>query len=63
MEQDNRFISSTKNLSDSEVENKLRPTTFDEYVGQEKIKNNLNRDHCDTFFCRKLSFNQCFRSR
>ena len=40
-QQDNRFISSTKNLSDSEVENKLRPITFDEYVGQEKIKGNL----------------------
>lgn len=41
MEQENRFISSTKNLSDSEVENKLRPITMDEYVGQEKIKSNL----------------------
>lgn len=41
MEQENRFISSTKNLSDSEVENKLRPVTMDEYVGQEKIKSNL----------------------
>ncbi|MBQ8522193.1 MAG: Holliday junction branch migration DNA helicase RuvB [Clostridia bacterium] len=40
-QQDNRFISSTKNLSDSEVENKLRPISFDEYVGQEKIKGNL----------------------
>ncbi len=40
-QQDNRFISSTKNLSDCEVENKLRPVSFDEYVGQEKIKGNL----------------------
>ena len=37
----NRLISSTKNMSDVEVENKLRPMTFDEYVGQEKIKSNL----------------------
>lgn len=28
-------------MSDVEVENKLRPMTFDEYVGQEKIKSNL----------------------
>ena len=39
--EDERFITSTKNLSDSEVENKLRPVTMDEYVGQEKIKSNL----------------------
>ncbi len=41
MEEKDRFISSTKNMSDVEVENKLRPMTFDEYVGQEKIKSNL----------------------
>lgn len=41
MEEKDRFISSTKNMSDVEVENKLRPITFDEYVGQEKIKSNL----------------------
>ena len=41
MEERDRFISSTKNMSDVEVENKLRPMSFDEYVGQEKIKNNL----------------------
>ncbi|MBR2969478.1 MAG: Holliday junction branch migration DNA helicase RuvB [Clostridia bacterium] len=28
-------------MSDVEVENKLRPMSFDEYVGQEKIKSNL----------------------
>lgn len=39
--EDERFITSTKNLSDTEVENKLRPVSFDEYVGQEKTKNNL----------------------
>lgn len=41
MEERERFISSTKNMSDVEVENKLRPMSFDEYVGQEKIKSNL----------------------
>ena len=41
MEEESRFISSTKTLTDSEVENKLRPISFDEYVGQEKIKANL----------------------
>ena len=41
MEERERFISSTKNMSDVEVENKLRHMSFDEYVGQEKIKSNL----------------------
>ena len=41
MEERDRFISSTKNMSDVEVENKLRPVSFEEYVGQEKIKSNL----------------------
>ena len=36
-----RFITSTKNESELEVENKLRPTTLEDYVGQDKIKNNL----------------------
>ncbi|MGN1208581.1 MAG: Holliday junction branch migration DNA helicase RuvB [Christensenellales bacterium] len=36
-----RFITSTKNESELEVENKLRPTKLEDYVGQEKIKNNL----------------------
>lgn len=40
--EEERFITSTKNLSESEVENTLRPTTMSEYVGQEKIKKNLN---------------------
>ena len=38
---DNRFITSTKKLSDIDVENSLRPTTLEEYVGQEKLKSNL----------------------
>ena len=40
MEED-RFITSTKNLTDSDIENSLRPTSFDEYVGQQKIKESL----------------------
>ena len=40
--EEERFITSTKNLSESEVENTLRPTSMSEYVGQEKIKKNLN---------------------
>ena len=37
-----RFITSTKNLTDAEIENSLRPTSFDEYVGQSKIKDSLS---------------------
>ncbi len=41
MATDNRFITSTKNASELEIENSLRPRTMDDYVGQEKIKNTL----------------------
>ncbi len=41
MAEDNRFITSTKNASDLEIENSLRPRSMSEYVGQEKIKNTL----------------------
>ena len=41
MAEDNRFITSTKNASDLEIENSLRPRSLNEYVGQEKIKNTL----------------------
>lgn len=41
MENEDRIITSTKNLTDCEVENKLRPVCFDEYVGQSKIVENL----------------------
>ena len=37
---DERFITSTKLDFDNE-ETTLRPKTFDEYVGQEKMKHNL----------------------
>ena len=38
---EDRFITSTKNLTDAEIENSLRPTSFDEYVGQTKVKESL----------------------
>lgn len=40
--ENNRFISTSKTLTDVEIETSLRPTSMQEYVGQEKIKNNLN---------------------
>lgn len=39
---DNRFITSTKNSSDLEIENSLRPRSMQDYIGQEKIKQTLN---------------------
>ena len=39
--EENRFITSTKSVADAEIENTLRPTKLDEYVGQSKIKENL----------------------
>lgn len=39
---DDRFVTSTKNLTDAEIENSLRPTSFDDYVGQEKVKEALS---------------------
>ncbi len=41
-ELDNRFITSTKNLTDAEIENSLRPTTMDQYIGQSKVKEALS---------------------
>lgn len=41
MAEENRFITSTKNSSDLEIENSLRPRTMADYVGQEKIKKTL----------------------
>lgn len=42
MQDENRFITSTRNESDTEIENKLRPTKMEDYVGQVKIKQQLN---------------------
>ncbi len=38
---EDRFITSTKNMTDAEIENSLRPTSFSEYVGQAKVKDSL----------------------
>ena len=38
---EDRFITSTKNWTDAEIETSLRPTSLDDYVGQEKIKDSL----------------------
>lgn len=38
---DERFVSSSKINEDDVVENILRPKTFDEYVGQKQVKENL----------------------
>ena len=40
-EEDERFVSSSKLNEDDVVENILRPKTFDEYVGQKQVKENL----------------------
>ena len=37
-----RFITSTKNVTDLEIENSLRPRSMQDYVGQDKIKHNLD---------------------
>jgi Holliday junction DNA helicase RuvB len=50
---DERFITSTKNESDAEIENKLRPTKIDDYVGQSKLKSQL-----DVFIKAALSRNE-----
>jgi Holliday junction DNA helicase RuvB len=39
---ENRFITSTKNKQEDFVENSLRPVSMNEYVGQDKIKQNLD---------------------
>lgn len=41
MFEDERFITSSKTLADSELDNSLRPKTLQDYVGQNKIKSNL----------------------
>ena len=41
VEEDERFVSSSKINEDDAVENILRPKTFDEYVGQTHVKENL----------------------
>ena len=38
---DERFVTSSKIEADDQIENILRPKTFDEYVGQTGVKENL----------------------
>lgn len=40
-DEDNRIINPEEKIEDKTIENTLRPKTLDEYVGQEKVKNNL----------------------
>ncbi len=40
-QEEDRIVTSTKNMADSDVENILRPTSMRDYVGQEKAKTNL----------------------
>lgn len=42
MEDEERFIASTKSDIDEVIENSLRPTSLNEYVGQSKIKDSLS---------------------
>ena len=42
MNEEERFVQSTKNLTDAEIENSLRPTSLDEYIGQTKVKEALS---------------------
>ena len=37
----NEFIKSTKNMSEVEIENSLRPIRLSEYIGQDKVKESL----------------------
>lgn len=39
--EENRLITSTKTTQEALIENSLRPVSMDEYVGQQKIKDNL----------------------
>lgn len=41
MFEDERIITSMQNEDEQDVENSLRPTTMSDYVGQEKVKENL----------------------
>ena len=40
-ENDDRFITSTRLVDETDVENKLRPTAMSDYVGQDKVKKSL----------------------
>ena len=39
---DRKILNLEKNIEDNEIELKLRPESFSEYIGQDKVKDNLN---------------------
>ena len=39
---DRKILNLEKNIEDNEIELKLRPDSFSEYIGQDKVKDNLN---------------------
>ena len=41
MDFENRIITSDFTPEDNDIENSLRPKTLDDYIGQDKIKENL----------------------
>ena len=41
MNEEERFVQSTKNMTDAEIENSLRPNSLDDYIGQAKVKESL----------------------
>ena len=41
MIESNRFVTTTKNASDADIEQSLRPISIGEYIGQKKVKENL----------------------
>ena len=61
---EDRLITSTKNWTDAEIENSLRPTSLNEYVGQKKVKESLDiyikaaKSRKDFLLCDNLSV--CF---
>ena len=41
MIEEERFVQSTKNMTDAEIENSLRPNSLEDYIGQAKVKESL----------------------
>ena len=41
MNEEEGFVQSTKNMTDAEIENSLRPNSLDDYIGQAKVKESL----------------------
>ena len=43
MDFENRMVDPEYNPADAEVDNPLRPKTLNDYIGQEKVKENLEK--------------------